>query len=235
MKILIIEDEPPIAEDIREMSCSILSSRLSRIDIVYTLSEAERFLKDHTIDLCLLDLNLKGKNGYEILKHAAASAFHTIVVSAHTEQAIEAFQYGVLDFVPKPVERDRLSQAFDRYLNARGSAETSLKHIVVRKQRAYFLISVDEIMYFKAEGYLVRIVLKNGKSELIEKPLNRLIQLLPKDFLQVHRSYIVALDQIVSYRHKGGGVYELQLKDQTVIPLSPGMVKALDLLTHRTD
>jgi two-component system response regulator LytT len=235
MNVLIIEDEPPIAEDIKEMSCSILSSRLSRIDIVHTLNEAEEFLKHHTIDLCLLDLNLKGRDGYELLNRAVAGAFHTIIISAHTEQAHEAFQFGVLDFVPKPVERDRLRRAFDLYLSKQEGVDASLKYLVVRKQRTNHLISVDEILYFQAEGYLVRMFLKTGKPEYIEKPLNRLVQILPKKFVQVHRSCIVALEQIASYRHKGGGVYELTLKDGTTLPLSPSMVKTLDQLTHRSD
>jgi DNA-binding LytR/AlgR family response regulator len=235
MNILIIEDEPPIAEDIREMSSSILASKLSRIDVVHTLKEAEQFLKDHTIDLCLLDLNLKGKNGYDLLTRAVAGAFHTIIISAHTEQAPEAFQYGVLDFVPKPVERDRLRRALNLYLDRQAIVEASLKYLVVRKQKANHLISVDEILYFEAEGYLVKLFLKSGKPEYIEKPLNRLAQILPKKFLQVHRSYIVALDQVSSYRHKGGGVYEMTLKDGTTIPLSPTMVKTLDQLTYRSE
>jgi two-component system response regulator LytT len=235
MNVLIIEDEPPIAEDIREMSCSILSSKLSRIDVVHTLAEAEEFLDNHTIDLCLLDLNLKGKNGYDLLTRAVAGAFHTIIISAHTNQAPEAFQFGVLDFVPKPVERDRLRRAFNLYLERQASVEASLKYLVVRKQRTNHLISVDEILYFHAEGYLVKLFLKSGKPEYIEKPLNRLAPILPRKFLQVHRSYIVALDQVASYRHKVGGVYELTLKNGTTIPLSPAMVKTLDQLTHRSD
>jgi two-component system response regulator LytT len=227
MNLLIIEDEPPIAEDIKEMSQSILGSKAERIDIRHTMEDALYYLSKHSIDLCLLDLNLRGENGYEILQTAVSKSFHTVIVSAHTEQAFEAFDYGILDFVPKPIDRRRLKTAFDRYFGTIEKMDTGIKYLVVRRRNSNHLISTDEIRYFEAQGYLVKLHLKDGKSELIEKPLNRLIQILPKKFLQVHRSYIVDVDEVDSYRHKGGGTYEIRLKSGENLPLSPKVYRQL--------
>ncbi len=227
MKLLIVEDEPPIAEDIKEMCESILGSKAERIDVRHTMDDAVEYLARYSIDLCLLDLNLKGENGYEILKSAVSKSFHTIIVSAHTEQAFEAFDYGILDFVPKPVDRGRLKTALDRYFGTIEKTDTGIKYLVVRRRNSNHLISMNEIRYFEAQGYLVKMCLNDGKSEFIEKPLNRLIQILPKRFLQVHRSYIVDIDQTESYRHKGGGVYEIQLKTGEALPLSSKVYKQL--------
>lgn len=232
MRILIIEDEPPIAEEIKEMCVSILSSRIEKIDIVNTINDAENFLAANPIDLCLLDLNLKGKNGYDILKHSVSGSFHTIIISAYTDQAIEAFNYGVLDFVPKPVVLDRLRVALNKFSETETRQKTNIKFLVVRKHNSNHLVSIDEIRYFEAHGYVVKIIIKNGKSELIEKPLNRLIQILPDNFIRIHRSYIVDISEISSYKHKGGGVYEVVLKQGEHLPLSPSAYKQLQ---HQAD
>lgn len=227
MKILIIEDEPPIAEEIKEMCASILSSKIERIDIVNTMNDAEDFLANNQIDLCLLDLNLKGKNGYDILKHSVSGSFHTIIISAYTDQAIDAFNYGVLDFVPKPVVMERLHIALNKFAETEIQKNTGIKFLVVRKHNSNHLVSIDEIRYFEANGYVVKIMMKNGRSELIEKPLNRLIQILPDNFIRTHRSYIVDLNEISSYKHTGGGVYEVVLKQGEHLSLSPSAYKQL--------
>ncbi|MEW6194927.1 MAG: LytTR family DNA-binding domain-containing protein [Bacteroidota bacterium] len=234
MKILIIEDEPPIAEDIKEMCGLILSSRIEKIDIAYTINDAENFLaNNNTVDLCLLDLNLKGKNGYEILKRAAAGSFHTIIISAYTNQAIEAFNYGVLDFVPKPVDMERFRTALNKFTDTEIKQKAGIKFLVVRKHNSNHLISVEVIKYFEAHGYIVKLFMKDGKAEIIEKPLNRLMQILPDKFIRIHRSYIVDINEIISYKHKGGGVYEVILKQGEHLPLSSSAYKTLQQLADK--
>jgi len=219
MRIAIIEDEPPIAEDIRACCHAILGDRIRLLKVFHTLDEALAYLDIHEIDLCLLDLNLHGENGYEILKQAVSGSFQTIVISAYSDQAIEAFEYGVLDFVPKPYNEKRLKKAFDRFLGSATKDNSKLKHIVSRRLGKYYLISLPEISYFKAEAYLVEVHLKSGNTELIDKSLNQLEQVLPDYFVRVHRSYIVDIKEIISYQHSKGGAYHITLKDKTILPL----------------
>ena len=115
MRILIVEDEYSIAKDIEWNCHQLLGKKIELLQIKQTLESAYDFLVQNQIDLLLLDLNLSGKNGFDLLKDAVSGSFHTIIISAHTDQAIEAFKYGVLDFLPKPFEKDRLQKAFKRY------------------------------------------------------------------------------------------------------------------------
>ena len=229
MKILIVEDEPPIADDVKEITESILCGKVEKIDIRYSLAEAFDYLDKHQIDLCLLDLNLKGKNGYEILQRSIAGSFHTIIISAYIDQAIEAFNYGVLDFVPKPVEEGRLKLAFDRYLGKLKSHDIFTKYIVIRKKNSNHIISIDQIVFFKALGYVVEVHLENGKVEITDKPLNTLEQILPLNYIRVHRSYLVDINRINNYAHKGSGVYEIYLNNNKTVPMSFGCYKNLKI------
>ena len=234
MKILIVEDEASIAEEIEEMTKSVLKNEIDTIDVIYTFNKAIKYLEENQVDLCLLDLNLNGKSGYDILKQTLVGPFHTIIVSAHIEQAVEAFHYGVLDFVPKPVNEKRLKEALDRYSDKTKSNNNTMKYVVVKKHNSNHIISVDEIIYFSAEGYLVRIHLENGKEELIEKPLNRLEQVLPGKFFRIHRSYIVDINRIESYKRKSNGVYELTLKNNQTLPVSPQKYKSLKTILAKS-
>ena len=219
MRIVIIEDEPPIAEEIEACCRSILGDSIRLIKVFHTLEEASSYLENHPIDLCLLDLNLHGESGYEILKQMVSGHFQTIVISAYTDQAIEAFEYGVLDFVPKPFSEDRLKKAFGRYLGTFRQHSDQLKYVVARRQGGYHLIHLGDISYFKADGYLVEVHLRSGKREWIDKSLTLLEKVLPDRFVRIHRSYIVDIHEVISYQHEKGGIYTITLKDQILLPL----------------
>jgi two-component system response regulator LytT len=102
MRILIVEDERPTAEDIKMLVEHILNKEITSIHIETTLDSAMWYLKEKSIDVLLLDLNLNSKDGFQLLKQVVSQSFHTIVISANTNRAIEAFENGVLDFIPKP-------------------------------------------------------------------------------------------------------------------------------------
>lgn len=219
MRIVIIEDEPPIAEDIEAECRAILGKRIHQIKVFHTLEDAQSFLKTHSIDLCLLDLNLHGENGYEILKYTVSGSFQTIIISGYTDQAVEAFEYGVLDFIPKPINDQRLKKALERYLEPSGKKDNKLKYIVIHKFGKNHIIHLHDIAFFRAEGYLVNVYLKSGRTELINKSLTHLEKVLPENFIRVHRSFIVDMNEIIYYQHNKGGVYNIFLKDKTILPL----------------
>ena len=108
MNILIVEDESRIAKRIERMTRDIFGDTLQSLKHINTLHEALPFIENNSLDLVLLDLNLNGDNGFDLLTTAVSKSFHTIVISAYRDQAITAFEYGVLDFVPKPFNRERL-------------------------------------------------------------------------------------------------------------------------------
>ena len=114
MNILIVEDESRIAKRIERMTRDILGNAIQSLTHVNTLHEALKVTENSLLDILLLDLNLNGEDGFDLLTTSVSKSFHTIVISAYKDQAITAYEYGVLDFVPKPFNRDRLEQAFNR-------------------------------------------------------------------------------------------------------------------------
>ncbi len=220
MKILIVEDEKPIARYIERMCRQIAGDKIGSIHIIHNLDYAGIYLAEKKIDLCLLDLNLNGKDGYNLLKLAAAESFQTIVISANTDRAIEAFEYGVLDFIAKPFKEERLRDAFKRYFDINEKQDVRLKYLSINKEKQHVVIPVEDAVYFKAAGIYVEMHLLNKRVEILEKTMNRLEQILPQNFIRVHRSYLVNLNKVHSYGHCGGGNYRINLQDGIEIPVS---------------
>ncbi len=232
MRILIVEDEPPIADYIERCTRSLLKEKVRRIDVAYTLEDAGRHLRKQAVDLCLLDLNLSGSDGYDLLKQVLALPSQSIIISAHAEKAITAFEYGVIDFVPKPFTLKRLQKAFDRYLG-KGPGSAQMKFLAYRRGSENRLLAVETVIFFKATRVFVEAYLQDGRKILLEKHLNQLERILPAGFLRIHRSYIANISHVDSYRHCGASRYRLQLKDGTFLPISRYRYPALHHLLKK--
>lgn len=234
MRILIVEDEPPIADYIDTKLRTILGNKVTEIFISHTLENAQDVIKNKKIDLCFLDLNLKGKDGYELLAHTSFYSFHSIIISAHTDQAVKAFEFGVIDFIPKPFDLNRLRLALDRYFG-RIDNPSSIKYLVYRKNNKNLLLDIENVVYFEADKYITKAHLKDGNVKILEKSLSHLEKILSQIFLRVHRSYILNISVIDSYEHTGGGVYKVILKNKEILPLSRNGLKILKNRLKKTE
>ncbi|CAM2064147.1 Response regulator transcription factor [Sulfidibacter corallicola] len=227
MRILIVEDEPPIAEDLRLLVSRIVGPRLTSIRIETTLGAGLDSLAEKPVDLLLLDLNLHGRNGFDLLKEAVAHSFHTIVVSANTDRALEAFEYGVLDFVAKPYSEDRLRKALIRLDDPRMVQSHELRFLAVREGSGVTLVPVDELCYAKGADVYSELHLRDGRVVYCEKTLALLEQLLGDRAVRVHKSYLAIRALMRGLRSASGGKHELILANEERLPVSRMRYKAL--------
>ena len=157
----------------------------------------------------------------------AGNAFHTIVVSGNIERAIEAFAYGVLDFVPKPVEPERLLQAFARIPPK--TARQQQKSMAVKDGGQIRFVRLDEIAFIKGGGDYAEIHQRDKRMILDDRTLDKLEKELPESWLRVHKSYIVDSSRIVSLLSHGGGRYACVLDDAAEIPVGRSRYAELSL------
>ncbi len=227
MRILIVEDERPTAEDIQLLVRQILKKEITSIHIETTLENAMLYLKEKPIDVLLLDLNLNAKDGFQLLKQAVSKSFHTIVISANINRAIEAFEYGVLDFIPKPYNIERLKAAFQRLKSSHALDGHSMKYLSVKKGFEIRVIPIDEVRYFKSANIYVELHLKDENCVLYDKPIKQLAPLLPSNYSRIHKSYIVNRETIQTIQTLGGGKYRVILKSGDCLPVSRKKIKLL--------
>ncbi|MES2650840.1 MAG: LytTR family DNA-binding domain-containing protein [Bacteroidota bacterium] len=226
MRILIIEDEARIAKRLQRMAHNFFE-QTSTIVICDSLQKGLMHIERNQIDLLLLDLNLNGENGFEFLESVVANSFPTIIVSAYAEKAIMAFEYGVLDFVPKPFSEIRLFQAFKRITTSVKIADQNLKFLAIKKSGNIKLIDIRDLHFIKGAGIYSELHLQNGTQELHDKSLEALEQLLPKSFERIHKSYIVSLELTEKIIIESGSKYNLLLKTGTVLPIGRSRYKTI--------
>ena len=208
MKIAIVEDEAVVARRLERMVREIVGEAES-IEVAPTFHAALDVIR-RPLDLLFLDLNLSGRDGFALLEEAAASSFQTVIVSAHHDQALRAFDYGVTDFVPKPWSEARLRAAIDRV--TRGGSVA--RKLVVRKGRELRTIDAAQLVFVRGADDYSELHLADGSIHLHEKTLTALEAMLPDGFLRVHRSYIVNAARVRGLRASA-----LVLEDESVIPV----------------
>lgn len=227
MRVLIVEDEPLLAQRLERFCREILAERLETVRLATLFTEASARLAESPIDLLLLDLNLHGRDGMALLEASVAGSFHTIIVSANTDQALRAFEYGVLDFVPKPFSRERLAQALQRATERDGRSATAAKFVAVRKHGRVELVPIDRVVYVEGAGAYSELVLDDDRRELHDKTLEKLHALLPPVFERIHKSYLVRLTAVKALHTREGSHYEAELHSGLRLPVGRTRYKEL--------
>lgn len=227
MHIVIVEDEPLVLSRLERLSKKILLDSIDRISCFSNLDDAAAFLDSTTVDIVLLDLNLHGKDGFTLLREYVAAGFHTIVVSAYADKAIEAFEYGVLDFVAKPFTQERLAKALNRVVDSQLRSHFGCRYLGVKKTSGIELIEIRDIASIQAEGHYTLLHIPGQQPILHSKSIERLLSVLPQNFAPVHRSYIVNMNYAKQLRINAGSRYELELTGGELIPVGRTRYKAV--------
>ncbi|PBS12400.1 DNA-binding response regulator [Lysobacteraceae bacterium NML93-0792] len=226
MRILIVEDEPLVRQRLLRM-CVELAGGRARFDAVGDLDSAGDSLQRSVYDGLLLDLNLGGEDGFDLLRRAVSGRHHCVVVSAHRERALEAFELGVLDFVPKPFSRERLGAALSRLIDVAPSGSGRARYLGIWRAQGTALVELADVLWIRADRDYSQLRMLDGRSELHDKSLASLGALLPPDFVRCHRSYVVNLRHVRSLHAGSGSRYWLVLVGGTELPVGRAHVAAL--------
>ncbi len=217
MRMVIVEDENTVAQRLERLATSILGDKLTSLRIFHALDDANDYIATEAVDLMFLDLNLAGRDGFELLRSVVARSFHTIVVSAYADRAIEAFEFGVLDFVSKPFTRARLQKALERYDSSFRQQRT--RYIAVKRRGIIEPVDLDRVHFFRGANVYSEVSLDDGVVLLHDKPLSRLEQILPAHFERVHKSYIANVSRVAAIRQFGNNA-ELEMHSGERVPIS---------------
>ena len=219
MKILAIEDEPREALVLERLCSAILADRLERFEVADSLGAAAVQLRETAFDAVLLDPQVQEGNGLELPPANPANPFQTIVVSARTDLALHAFECGVLDFVPKPVTRERLARALRRVTPRSESATHSQRFLAVRRFGRIDLVAVEDLLYVEGADKYSELVLANGQRNFYDKCLGRLEASLPRSFVRIHKSYLVRFAMVSRLHVLKGSRYFAELKNGQRLPV----------------
>lgn len=223
MKILIADDEAPARTRLRR-----LVEEIDGHDVVGEAANGREalLLSDKTQpDVLLLDIRMPGMDGLEAARHLAGLENPPAVIftTAYGDHALEAFAAHALDYLLKPIRKERLAQALThvRKLNraqsaALSSVETTQarSHICARVRGTLQLVPVDEIVYFLADQKYVTVCYSDG-SVLIEESLKTLETEFAAAFTRIHRNALVAAAHIIGLERGDDGHVHVRLRGVT--------------------
>ncbi|WP_086933461.1 LytR/AlgR family response regulator transcription factor [Agarilytica rhodophyticola] len=225
MNIVIVEDEYMVAKRLRRFVDNAFSNSKIHIQVFHSIDDANDYLAENIIDGLFLDLNLQGEDGFDLLKQHLSQSFHTVIVSANTDRAIDAFDIGVLDFVAKPFTQERIQKAVDRMQQNIGEGRS--KYIAYKHLGRIELLPIKNIHYIKACGHYCEIFTREHTTILHDKNMDKLLAVLPNTYERIHRSYALPLDSITSIHSEEGSKYWVNLLDGEKLPVGRTRYKAL--------
>lgn len=210
IKYIIIDDEF-VAHDIIKGYCDLLPN-MRLLKNCYDAIEALEYLKENSVDLIFLDLNMPKLKGFDFLKILPVPP-KVVVTTAYSEFALEGYELNVVDYLLKPFSFERFLKAVNKATNS--PKEKSIKsiskenirerRIFLRSNKKHTQVTLDDILYLEAAGNYTKIILKEETISIREKISNVLSLLPSEEFLQVHKSFIVATKYIKSI--EGNRIY----------------------------
>ena len=199
-KCLIIDDEPLAVEVIKNHL-----QQVNDIELVASFTNAIDgldFLKNNTVDLIFLDINMPLLDGLNFVKSLETKPL-IIITTAHTEFAVESFELDLLDYLVKPISLPRFLKATNKVFKTKKD-ENSIKQIF--NERPYLFVKIDkkkmkkiyldEILVVESlKDYLKISTLTN--KYIIHQTLSSFTEQLPSEnFIRIHRSYTISIDKI---------------------------------------
>lgn len=199
-----------------EISCIIVDDEFGAIEILeayvnkvpwLTLQasysdplEALNHLAQNRTDLVFLDINMPDLGGMQLARLIHAKNRSIIFCTAYAEHALESYEVNALDYLLKPIPFERFLAAVNRYqAESDYSPDVQDRHpaqIFIKSGSHIHQVDTSEISLISKDGHYIVLKVK-GRELLSRMTFSQLLELLPSDkFIQVHRSYVVALDKI---------------------------------------
>lgn len=196
---LIVDDEPAARCALGRMLASFAYVRV--IGAAGNVTEAAELASAHDPELILLDIGMPMRDGFELLPMLTGRA-RVVFVTAFDEYAVRAFELHAIDYLIKPVRRERMELMLQRFLSeCRGedaimplSLPAGREEVVLRTNRGVQVVPISAIAFIKGEANYTCVQLADQTRFLVRRSMLEWAEVLPADrFIRAHRSMIIGL------------------------------------------
>ena len=238
LKAILIDDEP----DCVRLLALQLKEHCPQVQVVGQFTSSTEGL--HAIrtlqpDIVFLDVEMPEMNGFTLLDQLDDIFFSLIFITAYNEFALKAFRFSALDYLVKPLDTKELQDAVQKAEKRQridGRQIDLLKmqlhggqypqKIAVPGQSGVVFVELKELVVCEADSNYTKLILTTGKTHILSKPLRDVQQVLEeRNFLRVHRQYLVNLEHVKMY-HKGDNAY-LVMAGNITVPVSKNQKERL--------
>jgi len=218
IKAIIIDDEPRG----RNILLHLINQNFPQIKVVATAAGADEGLMRIDAwkpDVIFLDVEMPGKNAFDMLKELGPIDFKIIFVSAHNHYALNAIKLSAIDFLLKPVDLDDLRKAVERLSAKQANSVQQIPHLLNQLQHpksnfgkiaiasinAIEFVNISDIIYCKADNVYTEVYLHDAII-IATKNLKEFEDLLAGHFFfRIHHSYLINMNHIKKYLKGEGG------------------------------
>ena len=225
LRLLAVDDEEPALADLVRMLEA--SPAVAEVHAARSGDEALIALAERPLDALFLDVRMPGLNGLELARvlRQFDRPPSVVFVSAFDDFAVRAFELEALDYLVKPVSRQRLDEAVDRVGRAAPAGDELLPVDVPRGGTR--LLARSRILLLQAHGDYVRVVSDDGRFLLRAALVDLEERWARHGFVRVHRSFVVNLRRAVEVRPRLNGTAGLVMADGTEVPIARRQVGEL--------
>lgn len=228
MKAIIVDDERLARNELRRLLAA--HPEVEILDEAANVDEALEKIRNHDPDVVFLDIQMPGKTGFDLLEELDRSP-RIIFTTAYDEYAIKAFEFNALDYLLKPIDPARLSEAIKKIVvekkedeeievNLKGRTLKADDQVFVKDGDRCWFVKLEEVRLFESEGNYVRLFFRDQKP-LILKTLNYLDERLdPRTFFRANRKHIINLKYIENIEPWLNGGLLVKMKDGKKVEVS---------------
>ncbi len=231
-RVVIIDDELR-ARNLLKGLIQEFCDDLEVVDLCEDLPSGVKSIRKNKPDLVLLDIEMPGFSGLEILDFFNENEidFSIIFTTAYSEFAIQAFKLSAIDYLLKPIEFEDLVQSIERFKRHHKQVKTDFSPLQALKISSYDKIGVPttngfrfintkDIAYLKGQNSYTELVISTGESLLLCRTLKNFDEMLQVNdfFIRCHKSYIINTHFVSEFTRSNGGF--VILNDKTEIPIS---------------
>jgi two-component system, LytTR family, response regulator len=224
IKAIIVDDEQHCIDRLQGFLQSDYANSVELAGSFSSVAEGYKAMNEIKPDLLFLDVQIHEKTGFDLLREIGRTDFEVIFTTAYDKFAVQAIKFSALDYLLKPVDRDDLKIAMDKYNGKRkkDTANKSLEvllhnikpqggfpgRIMVPTSSGFEIFEVADIIRCESDINYTTIYLKNKQKLVVAKTLKEFEEMLTEHrFFRIHNSHLVNLAYIKSYnRGKGGSV-----------------------------
>ncbi|MBL1141962.1 MAG: response regulator transcription factor [Proteobacteria bacterium] len=225
MKILIVDDEALARERLHDLVIELFPNAVT-VEAINGLDALDK-ITEHTPEIVLLDIRMPGMDGLEVANHVLLMETPPAIVftTAYQDHALSAFDANAVDYLLKPIRKERLKTAIDRAavmnqtklasLNNAENISSQRTHLSAMIQGNIQLIAIENIYYLKADNKYVTAAWPGGEL-LLDESLVSLEAEFSDQFIRIHRNALVAINHIEALKKPSDGQHTVKLSDMPV-------------------
>lgn len=221
--VLLVDDDRELCGSVRDMLAE--EPQFSVLGEAGSKAEALDMLREHPADIVFTDIQMEGGSGFELAEavHRLYPGILVVFLTGFANFALDGYLYGPVDFLVKPVRRERLEQTLERIRERlRGDpGRAEPVRIGIPTDAGYRIVETSQIAYLMKEERKVKIVWRDGSCDYTGKTMQEMEEILMDyGFFRCHQSYLTPLADITGIQKElFGRTYKLQL-GTVELPLS---------------